>query len=260
MNIWTPADAGPAAKLPVILYIHGGGFTGGCGHEKHFDGPVWPCHGVIAVTVNYRLGPLGFACLPELAAEAGHTGNYALFDLLTALQWVRANIAAFGGDADNITLMGQSAGGMAVQQLCLTPLAEGLFAKAVMSSGGGVSRLLGAKPAAEMPAVRSTGSAKMTPQADVLSPTFSERASMMACVCSFFVRIMSISCSSSRVIPTNCSALRFSVARARITVPPEAPALRAASIASSTFPERTTAMTRLYFLSSCFMILFSSCS
>lgn len=149
LNIWTPADAGPQAKLPVILYIHGGGFTGGCGHEKHFDGPVWPCHGVVAVTVNYRLGPLGFACLPELAAEAGHTGNYALFDLLTALQWVRANIAAFGGDAENITLMGQSAGGMAVQQLCLTPLAEGLFAKAVMSSGGGVSKLLSAKPAAE---------------------------------------------------------------------------------------------------------------
>lgn len=149
LNIWTPADAGPDAKLPVIFYIHGGGFTGGCGHEKHFDGPVWPTKGVVAVTINYRLGPLGFVCLPELAEEAGHTGNYALYDQLAALQWVRTNIAAFGGDGDNITIMGQSAGAFSVQQLCLTPLTEGLIAKAVMSSGAGVSKLMAAKPASE---------------------------------------------------------------------------------------------------------------
>ena len=149
LNIWTPADAGPESKLPVIFYIHGGGFNGGCGHEKHFDGPEWPTKGCVAVTINYRLGPLGFVCLDALQQEAGHTGNYALFDQLTALQWVRANIAAFGGDADNITIMGQSAGAMSVQQLCLSPLTEGLFAKAVMSSGGGVSKMLTAKPAAE---------------------------------------------------------------------------------------------------------------
>lgn len=149
LNIWTPADAGPESKLPVIFYIHGGGFSGGCGHEKHFDGPEWPTKGCVAVTINYRLGPLGFVCLDALQQEAGHTGNYALFDQLTALQWVRANIAAFGGDADNITIMGQSAGAMSVQQLCLSPLTEGLFAKAVMSSGGGVSKMLTAKPAAE---------------------------------------------------------------------------------------------------------------
>lgn len=147
LNIWTPAGTAPGAGLPVIFYIHGGGFTGGCGHEKHFDGPIWPVHGCVAVTINYRLGPMGFACLPELAAEAGHTGNYALFDQLAALQWVRDNIAAFGGNADNITIMGQSAGAMSVQRLCLSPLAEGMFAKAVMSSGGGVSRLLTAQPA-----------------------------------------------------------------------------------------------------------------
>lgn len=149
LNIWTPASAGPDAKLPVIFYIHGGGFTGGCGHEKHFDGPIWPTKGCVAVTINYRLGPLGFMCLKELADEAGHTGNYALFDQLEALRWVRENIAAFGGDADNITIMGQSAGAMSVQQLCLTPLAEGLFAKAVMSSGGGVMKQLEAQPASE---------------------------------------------------------------------------------------------------------------
>lgn len=77
LNIWAPADAAPGDSLPVIFYIHGGGFTGGCGHEKHFDGPVWPTKGCVAVTINYRLGPMGFVCLPELADEAGSTGNYA---------------------------------------------------------------------------------------------------------------------------------------------------------------------------------------
>ena len=147
LNIWTPADAGPDAKLPVLFYIHGGGFTGGCGHEKHFDGPAWPTKGVVAVTVNYRLGPLGFACLPELSAEAGHTGNYGLYDQLCALQWVHDNIAAFGGDPGRVTLMGQSAGAMSVQQLCLSPLTRGLAAGAVMSSGGGVGEEFAATPA-----------------------------------------------------------------------------------------------------------------
>ena len=128
--------------LPVIVYIHGGGFTGGCGHEKHFDVPVWPLKDVIGVTLNYRLGPLGFAVLPELKEEAGKTGNYGLYDQLTAIKWVKNNIAAFGGDPDNITIMGQSAGGMSVQQHCLSPLSNGLFHKAVMCSGGGVTKAL----------------------------------------------------------------------------------------------------------------------
>lgn len=146
LNVWTPEGAQAGDNLPVIVYIHGGGFTGGCGHEKHFDGPAWPLHGVIGVTLNYRLGPLGFACLPQLEQEAGHTGNYGLYDQLTALQWVRDNIAAFGGDPGRVTIMGQSAGAMSVQQLCLSPLSEGLFSAAVMSSGGGVSRLLTPAP------------------------------------------------------------------------------------------------------------------
>ena len=147
LNIWTPADAGPDARLPVLFYIHGGEYIGGCGHEKHFDGPAWPTKGVVAVTVNYRLGPLGFACLPELSAEAGHTGNYGLYDQLCALQWVHDNIAAFGGDPGRVTLMGQSAGAMSVQQLCLSPLTRGLAAGAVMSSGGGVGEEFAATPA-----------------------------------------------------------------------------------------------------------------
>ncbi len=144
LNIWTPDTAKEGDKLPVLVYIHGGGFNGGCGHEKHFDGPVWPTRGVIAVTLNYRLGPLGFACLPELKEEAGTTGNYGLYDQLAAIQWVHDNIAAFGGDNTNVTIMGQSAGAMSVQQHCLSPLSDGLFHKAVMSSGGGVHKMLSA--------------------------------------------------------------------------------------------------------------------
>ena len=144
LNVFAPEEGGE--RLPVIVYIHGGGFTGGCGHEKHFDTPVWPKKGVIGVTINYRLGPLGFAVHPALREEAGRTGNYGLYDQVTALSWVRHNIAAFGGDPDNITLMGQSAGAMSVQQHCLSPLTRGLFQRAVLSSGGGVSRMLRTAP------------------------------------------------------------------------------------------------------------------
>ncbi len=147
LNIFAPETARAGDNLPVLIYIHGGGFTGGCGHEKHFDGPVWPSKGVIGVTLNYRLGPMGFVCLPQLKEEAGFTGNYGLYDQLTAIQWIRHNIAAFGGDPEKITVMGQSAGAMSVQQHCLSPLSDGLFRGAVMSSGGGVSKMLSTAPA-----------------------------------------------------------------------------------------------------------------
>ena len=147
LNIFTPDTAKPGDDLPVLIYIHGGGFTGGCGHEKHFDEPVWPKKGVIAVTLNYRLGPLGFACLPQLQEEAGVCGNYGLYDQLCAIEWVRSNISAFGGDPEKITIMGQSAGAMSVQQHCLSPMSRGLFRGAVMSSGGGVSSLMKTRPA-----------------------------------------------------------------------------------------------------------------
>ena len=117
------------------------------GHEKHFDEPVWPKKGVIAVTINYRLGPMGFVSLPELQEEAGACGNYGLYDQLCAMRWVRENIAAFGGDPEAITIMGQSAGAMSVQQHCLSPLSKGMFRGAVMSSGGGVSGLMKTRPA-----------------------------------------------------------------------------------------------------------------
>ena len=132
LNIWAPDDA---EKAPVIVYIHGGAFLGGSSWEKTFDEPVWPSQGVIAVTLNYRLSLFGYACLPELTAEAGHTGNYGLYDQLCALQWVHDNIEAFGGDPDNITIMGQSAGGSSVQMLCSTHATENLIRQAVISSG-----------------------------------------------------------------------------------------------------------------------------
>ena len=142
LNVFAPEKT--EEKLPVIVYIHGGGFKGGCGNEKHFDEPIWPTKGVIGVTINYRLGPLGFAVLPELREEAGKTGNYGLYDQLTAILWVKHNIEAFGGDPDNITIMGQSAGAMSIQQHCLSPLSKGVFHKAVMSSGGGITKALSA--------------------------------------------------------------------------------------------------------------------
>ena len=145
LNVFTPENAKEGHKLPVLVYIHGGGFTGGCGHEKHFDGPVWPQQGIIGVTINYRLGPMGFVCLPQLEAEAGHTGNYGLYDQMTAIQWVKNNIAAFGGDPENITIMGQSAGAASVQMLCQSPLTHGLFQRAVMSSGCGLGGMLSGK-------------------------------------------------------------------------------------------------------------------
>lgn len=146
LNIWAPLDAHDA---PVLFYIHGGGFQGGCGHEKHFSGEAYCEQGVILVTCNYRLGAFGFCTLPSLEKEAGHTGNYGLYDQMCAMQWVKDNIGAFGGDPDRITIMGQSAGAMSVQQHCVSPLSEGLFGQAIMLSGGGVSKLLTAGNAAD---------------------------------------------------------------------------------------------------------------
>ena len=134
LNIYAPDDA---CGAPVIVYIHGGAFMGGSGWDKVFDAPVWPTQGVIAVTLNYRLGIFGAVTLPELAAEAGHAGNYQLYDQLAALRWVHANIAAFGGDPDNITIMGQSAGARSVQMLAGSPACRGLVQRAVLSSGSG---------------------------------------------------------------------------------------------------------------------------
>lgn len=143
LNIWTPAKRADE-KLPVAMWIHGGAFLGGYGHEKEFDGAAYCRRGVILVSVNYRLGPFGFLAHPWLSAEdkklggLGVSGNYGILDQIAALKWIRENIAAFGGDPDNITVFGQSAGCMSTQTLVTSPLAKGLIAKAILQSGVGL--------------------------------------------------------------------------------------------------------------------------
>ena len=141
LNIWKPADAKKGDKLPVALWIHGGAFIAGYGYEKEFDGDAYAKRGVILVTINYRLGAFGFLAHPELSAEnPDHiSGNYGMLDQIKALDWTRDNIANFGGDPDNITVFGQSAGAMSVRNLLCSPLTKGKIAKAIIQSGGAIS-------------------------------------------------------------------------------------------------------------------------
>ena len=136
LNIWTPAESEKDA-LPVAFWIHGGGFGGGYSSEIEFDGEAYAEKGVILVTIEYRCGGLGFLAHPWLDAEneEGISGNYGIYDQIAALKWVRENIAAFGGDPDNITVFGQSAGCMSTQVLVSSPLTKGMIAKAILQSG-----------------------------------------------------------------------------------------------------------------------------
>ena len=138
LNIWTPARR-PDARLPVIVWIHGGGFTNGATSMPLYWGDRLARRGVIVVTVAYRLGPLGFLAHPELTQESGRdsSGDYGLMDQVAALQWVRRNIAGFGGDPDRVTIAGQSAGATSVSLLMASPEAKGLFQRAIAESGGG---------------------------------------------------------------------------------------------------------------------------
>jgi para-nitrobenzyl esterase len=140
LNIWTPAQSG-SATLPVMVWIHGGGFVVGSTSEPLYDGEELAKKGVVVVTINYRLGIFGFFAHPELTKESAHhaSGNYGFLDQIAALQWVKRNIAAFGGDASKITIFGQSAGGRAVIALTASPLSKGLFRAAISESGGGFS-------------------------------------------------------------------------------------------------------------------------
>jgi para-nitrobenzyl esterase len=137
LNIWTPAKSADD-RLPVMVWIHGGGFDRGTGGAIGYDGENLAGHGVVVVTINYRLGILGLLALPELAGESPHhsAGNYALLDQIAALQWVQRNIAAFGGDPARVTIFGQSAGAVSVNVLMASPLASGLFSRAIGESGG----------------------------------------------------------------------------------------------------------------------------
>jgi para-nitrobenzyl esterase len=143
LNVFTPADAKDGSKLPVMFWIYGGGYSGGSASEPRHNGDALPTKGVVLVTINYRLGVLGFFATNELAKEAnGSAGNYGLRDMVAGLQWVKANIAKFGGDPGNVTIFGESAGSFAVSTLMAAPPAQGLFHKAIGESGGAFSSTL----------------------------------------------------------------------------------------------------------------------
>jgi para-nitrobenzyl esterase len=137
LNIWAPARAA-SERRPVFVYLHGGANTEGSGSVAVYDGEALARKGLVTVTVNYRLGVLGFFSHPELTKESGHnsSGNYALLDQIAALRWVRDNIAAFGGDPARVTVAGQSAGASDIALLTVSPLAKGLFHREIMESGG----------------------------------------------------------------------------------------------------------------------------
>jgi para-nitrobenzyl esterase len=139
LNIWTPAEAKTAPEhLPVIVWIYGGGYINGSASMPLYWGDRLAQKGVVVVTISYRLGPLGFLALPELTRESPHhsSGNYGLMDQIAALEWIQRNIAAFGGDPKCVTIAGQSSGSISVSILMVSPLAKGLFQRAIGESGG----------------------------------------------------------------------------------------------------------------------------
>ncbi|MCW8195291.1 carboxylesterase family protein [Proteobacteria bacterium 005FR1] len=144
LNVWTPAnldDGKSAEKLPVMVWIHGGALTRGGGSVDVYDGSNLTRKGVVVVTINYRLGPLGYFSHPELTAESPHkaSGNQGTTDQIQALKWVQENIAAFGGDPDQVTIFGESAGSWSVNHLVASPLAKDLFHGAIGQSGAVLS-------------------------------------------------------------------------------------------------------------------------
>jgi len=148
LNVWAPAAATKQSKLPVMVWIHGGGFTGGSGSGPGSAGDAFAKKGVILTTINYRLGRLGHFAFPALSKEhpEEYKGSYAYMDQIAALKWIQQNIAAFGGDPNNVTIFGFSAGGVSVHSLLTIPAAKGLFHKAISESGGGRDGVLTGRP------------------------------------------------------------------------------------------------------------------
>ncbi|WP_317171193.1 carboxylesterase/lipase family protein [Macellibacteroides fermentans] len=139
LNIWLPSGTKPEDELPVMVWIHGGGFVGGSGSGESTSGEEFAKQGIILITFNYRLGRLGHFAFPALSEEFPEEpkGSYAYMDQIAALKWIQENIAAFGGNPDNVTIFGESAGGVSVHSLLTIPFAKGLFHKAIIESGGG---------------------------------------------------------------------------------------------------------------------------
>ncbi len=148
INVWRPANAAPAAKLPVMVWIFGGGFVFGSGSSPSNSGVQFAKQGVILITFNYRVGRFGFFAFPALSKEHPEEpkGNYAYMDQIAALKWIQQNIAAFGGDQNNVTIFGFSAGGVSVHSMLASPMARGLFQKAIVESGGSRDSVLTARP------------------------------------------------------------------------------------------------------------------
>jgi para-nitrobenzyl esterase len=152
LNIWAPVQT-PSRHVPVMVWIHGGGFTQGTASMPTYDGEVLARRGAVVVTLNYRLGPFGFFAHPLLTRESGHdtSGNYGLLDQMAALRWVQANIRAFGGSPDRVTVFGESAGAASIACLLVAPQAHGLFQAAILESGStlGITRYLRDAPPGE---------------------------------------------------------------------------------------------------------------
>ena len=145
LNVWAPISTlGKDAKLPVAMWVHGGAYINGCGNDDAFDGDAWAKRGVILVTINYRLGIMGFLSHEGLSAEEPDhaSGNYGTYDQVAALKWVKNNIAQFGGDPENITVFGQSAGAASIKNLVSSPLSRGLINRAIIQSGGGLGSFI----------------------------------------------------------------------------------------------------------------------
>lgn len=137
LNVWTPSES-PGDRIPVLVWIYGGGFSFGSTSEPGYNGEKLAKKGVVLVSIAYRVGPLGFLTHPELSTESAHgvSGNYGLLDMIAGLTWIQKNISAFGGDPNQVTIFGESAGGIAVSMLCASPVAKGLFHGAISQSGG----------------------------------------------------------------------------------------------------------------------------
>ena len=141
LNVWTPAKK-VNEKLPVIYWVHGGGYIGGSTSTTMYDGTGFAKNGVVLVSVAYRVGPFGFLAHPELSSESGNgSGSYGMQDMIAGLKWVRENISKFGGDSSNVTIFGHSAGGAAISLLAASPLTKGLFHRAICMSGGSFTPL-----------------------------------------------------------------------------------------------------------------------
>jgi para-nitrobenzyl esterase len=175
LNVWAPAESKPEGGLPVLVYFYGGGFIAGDGSEPRYEGESMARKGIVALTVNYRLGVFGFLAHPELTAESSHhgSGNYAFLDQQAALVWVQKNIAAFGGDPKKVTIAGESAGSIAVSVLMTSPLSKGLIAGAIGESGAAIEPTLPPAPLAQAEAagVKFAASAGATSLASLRAMT-----------------------------------------------------------------------------------------